>query len=396
MESIDDVTDDDVSTGDGQGTERPRISTREPEELRRQFGGWLTVRLPANSGAVAERISSPSSNGMSSETLLVDANWSVDGRPHPQRLVVRLAPDDAAVPVFREYDMERQARLLQLVAERTSVPVPRVLWYEGDASVLGSPFFVMEHIDGVVPPDVMPYNFGSWVTDATAEQLMKLERETVSVLAGIHGIENAVDSCGFLPSAAAARAGGADAALRLHVQDQQAYFDWVTADSPRSGLIDAGFAWLDSHWPAPLGPAVLSWGDSRIGNIMFRDFVPVAVLDWEMASLGPRELDLGWLLYLHRFFEDFAAPHGLPGLPDLLRPTRVLSEYERLSGHNAHAIQWYMTYAAVRHAIIMTRITLRTAHFGGAPMPPDPDDAFPHRGPLEAMLDGSYWPTHWS
>ena len=38
---------------------------------------------------------------------------------------------------------------------------------------------------------------------------------------------------------------------------------------------------------------MLSWGDSRIGNVMYRDFAPVAVLDWEMAPLGPRELDLG-------------------------------------------------------------------------------------------------------
>ena len=58
------------------------------------------------------------------------------------------------------------------------------------------------------------------------------------------------------------------------------------------------------HWPADEGPTVLSWGDSRIGNVMYRDFEPVAVLDWEMAGLGPREVDVGWFIYAHRVFEE--------------------------------------------------------------------------------------------
>ena len=57
----------------------------------------------------------------------------------------------------------------------------------------------------------------------------------------------------------------------------------------------------------------MSWGDSRIGNILYRDFVPAAVLDWEMAGLGPRELDLAWLVYSHRVFQDIAGSMGLPG-----------------------------------------------------------------------------------
>ena len=42
------------------------------------------------------------------------------------------------------------------------------------------------------------------------------------------------------------------------------------------------------------GPDVLSWGDARIGNIIYAGFEPAAVLDWEMAALGPRELDVSW------------------------------------------------------------------------------------------------------
>ena len=134
----------------------------------------------------------------------------------------------------------------------------------------------------------------------------------------------------------------------------------------------------------------MSWGDSRIGNVMYRGFEPIAILDWEMAGLGPRELDLGWLVFMHGFFQNIFAGMGLPGLPDLLRSVDVAATYERQSGHAVQDLRWYETYAALRHAIIMSRIAARQHHFGGE-RAEDPDDRFPHRATLEAMLAGSYW-----
>ncbi|XGU18600.1 phosphotransferase [Rhodococcus sp. 3Y1] len=78
-------------------------------------------------------------------------------------------------------------------------------------------------------------------------------------------------------------------------------------------LLDRARFRLDrSELSVDSGSAVLCWGDSRIGNVIYRDFEPAAVLDWEMATLGPRELDLGWMIFQHRFFEDLAAMAGLP------------------------------------------------------------------------------------
>ena len=71
-------------------------------------------------------------------------------------------------------------------------------------------------------------------------------------------------------------------------------------------LIERTFDWLDAHAPRRLRP-VFNWGDSRIGNMLWRDFEPVAVLDWEMATVGPREIDLAWMIFLHAFFQDLAA-----------------------------------------------------------------------------------------
>ena len=66
--------------------------------------------------------------------------------------MARIAPDPAADPVFMVYDMERQFKTMQMVAEHTEVPVPKVLWLETGTDAIGVPFFVMERVHGVVPP----------------------------------------------------------------------------------------------------------------------------------------------------------------------------------------------------------------------------------------------------
>ena len=67
------------------------------------------------------------------------------------------------------------------------------------------------------------------------------------------------------------------------------------SDIGRSPLVEKGLKWLEDHFPADVaaGEPVLAWGDScGSATCSTRDFRPVAVLDWEMATLGPRELDV--------------------------------------------------------------------------------------------------------
>jgi aminoglycoside phosphotransferase (APT) family kinase protein len=119
--------------------------------------------------------------------------------------------------------------------------------------------------------------------------------------------------------------------------------------------------------------------------------LPVAILDWEMAGLGPRELDLGWLSFMHTFFQKLFEGMGIAGLPDFLRPEDIAATYHARTGHPVEDLRWYVTYGALRHAIIMSRISERMVHFGQAEPAADPDDRIPHRATLEAMLDGSFW-----
>lgn len=364
---------------------RPTTSTRDRDELRRRLEAWLVRRLGPAAGARVVRMDPPSGNGMSSETLLFDATWEGPDGPVARPLVARLAPDPADMPVFPTYDMARQFRIMQLVRERSAVPVPEVLWHEDDPTFLGAPFFVMARVEGRVPPDIMPYNFGSWVTEASDDERARLEEASVAVLAGIHAIPDPVGT--FAP----VLGHPGPSALRRHVDAQRAYYEWVAATGPRSPLIEACFEWLYDNWPRAEGPTVLSWGDARIGNILYDGFTPVAVLDWEMADFAPPEVDLGWMIALHEFFQHVAANYGLAGLPDFFRPDRVAATYERLTGYAPRDLEWFRFYAALRHGVIMFRISQRAVHFGEAAPPPDPDDRITHRGLLEAMLDGSHW-----
>ena len=144
---------------------------------------------------------------MSSETILLDVATN-DGST--TRYVVRVAPLDDAFPVFRSYDLDLQFRVMRLVGERSDVPVPTMVWLELDESKVGSPFLVMERLDGIVPPDNLPYPFGdNWLYDASREDQRRLQDATVAAMAGIHGIELTDDDRAFLDTKAPGRHGAA-------------------------------------------------------------------------------------------------------------------------------------------------------------------------------------------
>ncbi|MEV0207299.1 phosphotransferase family protein [Streptomyces sp. NPDC050788] len=358
---------------------RPRTTTRDREDLARRLTAWLGTRLP---GAKAVRVTVPESNGLSSETLLFELDHP---EPPVRACALRLAADPAAYTVFPVYDMARQYRTMRLVAEHSDLPVPRVLWLEEDPGPLGAPFFVMERVRGRVPPDVMPYTYeGNWLHAADDAERERLEAASVALLARLHD-QVPPEEAEFL-----ALPGEGDA-LRRHVTAQRTYYDWVVDGRARSPLIEAAFDRLEEHWPREPGQAVLNWGDARIGNVVYDGFEPVAVLDWEMAALAPREVDLGWTVYLHRFFQDLTVAFGQRGLPDFLRRDRVEACYARLTGHTPRDMDFYTLYAALRHAIVMLRIAYRQVHFGEASVPADPDTLILHHGSLRAMVQGSYW-----
>ena len=365
---------------------RLQRSGRDISTLPTVLAQWLSTVMPPGSSPEVTVESGVDSNGMSSETIILTGRWIENGSPANQKWVARVAPTDADVPVFSAYRMDHQFRLLQLVAELTDVPVPAVRWIEPTGKVLGSPFFLMDHVEGSVPPDVMPYTFGgNWFADAPPDKQRALQDATVDVLAALHSIPDAASTFGFLTQADPP----GDTPLHRHFGWLRDWYRFAVADIGRSALVEQALTWLEDNFPADVaaGSAVLVWGDSRIGNVLYRDFRPVAVLDWEMATVGPRELDVAWIIFAHMVFQELAGLASLPGLPDVLREEDVRDRYRRRTGVDLGDLRWFYVYSAVIWCVVFMRTGARRVHFGEIEKPDDIESLFYHGGLLRRLIN---------
>ncbi|HKE73049.1 MAG TPA: phosphotransferase family protein [Acidimicrobiales bacterium] len=343
---------------------------RDPAAVAEGLAAWAAAwRGP---GAAVTGVRAPGS-GMSNDTVL----FSLDG----EALVARLAPAPDAWPTFPAYDVDRQRRVIDLVRERTAVPVPEVVHVEADAAWLGVPFMVSRAVAGDVPADSPPYLLDreGWFLRGSADDHRRLEESTVEVLARLHEVPGDGEAAAFLHLDAP----GATPLAR-QLADQRAYYEWAR-DGQAVPLLERAFAVLGDGVPANDG-CVLLWGDSRPGNIIYRDFAPVAVLDWEMATVGPPEVDVAWATFFHRFFASFGEALGM-AVPAMFDPAATAARYERLSGRALDDLRWYEAFAGLRFGIILARMSLRSIAFGIQQPPADPDDLTLFAPLLRRLLD---------
>lgn len=359
-------------------------SSRDMTTLPAVMARWLAGVLPGNAAPEVTVESGVDSTGMSSETIILTARWHEDGRPVQQKLVARVAPAAGDVPVFPSYRLDHQFEVIKLVGELSDVPVPRVRWMEPTGEVLGTPFFLMDYVEGVVPPDVMPYTFGNnWFADSPAERQRELQDATVGLLAMLHSIPKPQYTFGFLSDGPSG-----DTALRRHFDWVRSWYDFAVPGIGNSALIERTFQWLQEHWPSEVAARepVLLWGDARVGNVLYRDFRPVAVLDWEMVTLGPRELDVAWMIFAHMVFEELAGLATLPGLPTVMREDDVRRTYQRLTGTQLGDLHWFYVYSGVMWACVFMRTGARRVHFGEVEKPDDVESLFYHAGLMKRLI----------
>ncbi|MDP9165577.1 MAG: phosphotransferase family protein [Actinomycetota bacterium] len=364
---------------------RLQHTSRDNSTLPALMSQWLSTLLPGGTAPEVTVESGVDANGMSSETIILTGKWEHEGRTEEQKWVARVAPSTADVPVFPTYRLDHQFDVIRLVGELTDVPVPRVRWMENSGDVLGTPFFLMDHVDGIVPPDVMPYTFGSnWFADAPAEKRRELQDATIDVLAKLHSIPNAEQTFGFLAEVDPP----GDTPLRRHFGWLKDWYDFAVPDIGRSELVERALAWLEQNFPDDVAasPSVLAWGDSRIGNVLYEDFRPVAVLDWEMATVGPRELDVAWIIFAHMVFQELAGLAGLPGLPDVMREDDVRATYEQLTGAALGSLDWFYVYSGVIWCCVFMRTSARRVHFGEIEKPTDVESLFYHASLLRRLI----------
>jgi aminoglycoside phosphotransferase (APT) family kinase protein len=319
---------------------------------RAQLARWLQGQLPAARELELSALVAPQSSGFSNETLLFEASWNEGGRARREKLVVRIQP--TGYQVFPEYDMRKQFECMRRLAS-TSVPVPRVFWLEEqDRSVFGAPFYVMGQLEGHAASDNPPYTASGWVHEARPADQARVWWGGIDAIAKIVRLDWKELGFEFLDQPEFGET-GIDQQLGYYEE----YLDWARAGRAQP-TIDAALRWLRANQPA--GESLhLVWGDARIGNVLFRDFEPVAVLDWEMATLGGPEVDLGWALFMRRFH---TAGMGLPELPGFASRAETLERFEAQTGIAPRHLHYYEAFGGFRFCVIMLRLAQQQVEYG--------------------------------
>lgn len=317
------------------------VSTeRDQAQTRASLARWLEQRIGADRVEVGE-LSIPGLSGFSNETLLFDATWDDGAGAVTRGLVIRVEP--SGHQVFPSTEFEAQARVLRALFAEGSVPVPEVLWFEDDRSILGDRFLAMPRVDGQVPADNPSYHAEGWVTALDDAARTTLWMSGIDTMAAIHRIDRAATDLTWIPAPTPAE----------RLERDRAYRTFAAGDDPYP-VVDRAFAVLEATSPPAPDEAALCWGDSRIGNMIFADDCSVAaVLDWEMVTAGDPVQDLAWYLLLDRHHHE---AFGVPRLSGLPERTASVARWEAASGRSAEHLDWYELLGATRYAAIMTRV----------------------------------------
>ncbi len=322
----------------------PDIDKRDPDEVAATLTTWLATQHPGGHAPEVFDVQAPASNGFSNETILCRTR-SPQGEE--KRLVVRVAPTKHLL--FMDAEFSTQYRVMKALADSgTDIPLPPLGPFEQDTQYLGVPFFTMDHVEGKVPPDNIPYTVEGWVIEATPEDQERMWWSGIEALARVHRTDWRALDLGWLDMPARGKPG-----IGQQMSYYRDYLDW-SAKGLMVPVLDQTWQWLNDNQPEEHGEIVLSWGDSRLGNIIWEDFRAVAVLDWEMASLAQPELDLGWFLYFDR---QFTEPMGVPRPTGFPSHEETIERYSELVGRRVNDLFFYEVFSGFRFAVVMLRLS---------------------------------------
>ena len=322
--------------------------------------GWFERRHPEFAEVEVSGVEIPMATGFSNETVFFQLAWRDDEGSHESRYVARIEPGTGPLfpPQTPELDVsvELQYRIME-VAGRHGVPVPPMVSYEPDASVLGHPFFVMEFVEGVIPADTPRYSEAGFLVDeATPAERRRMVETGLQAMAKVHAIDwqeaglEWLDSSGGHPSQA-------------HQLDL--YRRWVDhhCGDRQHPVMDRALDWLAANDPHDERMG-LSWGDSRLGNVIWSDYAPAAVCDWEACALSPTEADLGWWLMFDRMsFEDLGADR-MEGFPTR---EEMIGIYQEASGREVQNPDYWELFGAMRFCAIFIPLADRMVAAGLVP-----------------------------
>lgn len=298
-----------------------------PERLER----FLRERLSGLDGAMElERIA----GGQSNPTYFVSFG--------ARRLVLCKKPAGPVLPSAHAVD--REHRVLEALG-RTDVPVPRTLFYHAGDEVIGTPFYLMERLEGRVAHDNALPGF-------TAEERRSVYLSMAETLARLHAVDWAAVGLGDY-----GRPQGYFARQIARWSKQ-----WALSRTRELPDVERLIAWLPEHIPAD-DTATIVHGDFRLGNLMLHPSEPrvIGILDWELSTLGHPLADLAHAaMAWHSSPDEFGGLLGLDrqslGIPE---EAEFLATYDRHAGHGLRLAPFHHAFALFRFAVIFEGIAAR-------------------------------------
>lgn len=243
--------------------------------------GYLGEKFEASDLALhgVERIAV----GWSHETWLFDATWTnTSGSSESRGICLRRDPGNA---LLREMsDLSRQFRVLQCL-EHTALATPKPYFFEDDLAILGSPFLVMERVEGTCPS---PWGRDGRRFYEEAATRGVLPNSFTDTLVTMHTLDWRAAGLEFLgvPDA------GHDFALR-EVTKWRALID--ASEHPVDPVLTDLVCWLEANAPSTNRLALVH-GAYRTGNVLIHDDRVSAVLDWETQVIGDPMYDVAYVL----------------------------------------------------------------------------------------------------
>jgi aminoglycoside phosphotransferase (APT) family kinase protein len=305
--------------------DRPLV---DPEALER----FLDARLPGAGRVSVERHQA----GHSNETFFVDRGQD--------RWVLRRPPRGAFLPTA--HDVLREHRVLAALAS-TDARAPRPVIACDDETVIGAPFYLMERIDGVVIRDSLPDALSS------DDDRRRIGEELVDALAELHAVDfRAVGLEGW---------GKPEGYLARQVRRWRGQLALATQFSRPLPTLEAVGEWLDANVPpADDQRGAIVHGDYKLDNVAFAPGSParlVAILDWEMSTLGDPLADLGWMLSFWVEADDPASVSLERGtvtrLPGFAPRADLLDRYREQTGRSMADLRFSTVLALFKLATLL-------------------------------------------
>jgi len=322
------------------GTGALTVLQRDIDRTRLTLTRWLAARQ--STPVEVSGLHRPVGAGTSNDTLLFAVDSEGPGTAHHLELVLRIQPGD--YQLFLDPRFHEQYQLQQALHDSALVRVARPFWFEPDSGYFGQPFYVMERLPGRVPVSFPPYNQAGFLFEATPREREKLWLSAMGELARIHRVP--LERVAFLGEPERGATG-----FEQHLQYQLAYAQWAT-EGRAVPFMERTLEWLLAHQPTAPQDG-LSWGDARIGNMMFsQDFTVSGVMDWEQCSLGGGMQDLGWWTL---FDDAYSHGIGLKRLEGLGTRDDTVAVWEALTGLRCHDLLWYEVFAGWKLAVILCR-----------------------------------------